>query len=167
MDKKTKLESNHTRELLGQSMSLFSTSLFGGVPGAQSTAPSMMLYQEGGSHKLTKLCLAFFCVAIMFVSPFLLPFLPSAVFAGIILKVALDIADLTAFRTILKKKNKLWILQLAIVIGTILSTVLISLNLAVVFFTVFFIFYNKLFPTKHSIPDLKPLTEQEGLIDEI
>lgn len=167
MDKKTKVESNHTKELVGQSLSLLTTSFFGGIPGAQSTAPSVMLHQEGGTHKYTKMYLALFCIVIMLLSPYVLPFLPSAVFAGIILKVAIDIADLTAFKTILTKRKKHWLTQLFILVGTILSTVLISLNMAVIFFTAFFIIYNKFFPTKHAIPDLVEFKEQEGLIDEI
>jgi SulP family sulfate permease len=166
MDEKTKLESDHRRELFGQSLSLASVSLFGGIPGAQSTAPSMMLYKEGGNHKLTKLYLALFCIALTLLSSFVIPFLPSAVFGGIIIKVALDIADLTSLKTVIRCKNKVKFVQLFVILGTAVSTVLVSLNFAVVFFTVAFVTYNKFSASKYYIPDLEPYVEQEGLIDE-
>jgi len=166
MDKKSRHHKTQmTRELSGQSLSLFGVSFFGGIPGAQSTVPSMMLYQEGGHHRLTKLTLAGFCILFTFIFGGLLQFVPLAVFGGLILKIAFDVSDPTAIKTLFKSKSKQKSAQLLVSIGTTLSTVFLSLNLAVIFFTATFAFWNGFVPKKWRIPDLKE-SESEGFSDE-
>lgn len=166
MDKKSRRKTQMTRELTGQSLGLAIMSFFGGIPGAQSTVPSMMLYQEKGHHKLSKLLIALFCILFTFVFARLITFVPLAVFGGIILKIAIDVADFTSIKTILKESAKHRWTHLAILLGVALSTVLLSLNLAVIFFTLVFVFWNSFAPKKWHIPDSKP-GESEGLVDEV
>lgn len=166
MDKKTGTKTVLNRELSGQSLSLFAVSLFGGIPGAQSTVPSMMLYQEGGHHKYSKLMLAVFCLIITFLLADLIQFVPKPVFGGIILKIAWDVADLMAFRTIVTSRPKYYLAQLLMVSGTVLVTVFVSLNAAVISFTLAFVLWNKYMPKQRQVPDL--MQEQaEGLTDEV
>ncbi len=166
MDKKSGQKTHMKRELTGQSLSLAGMSLFGGIPSAQSTIPSMMLYQEKGHHKLSKLLLAGFCLLFTFLFAKLIQFVPLAVFGGIILKIAIDVADLTSIKTILRESSRHRITHLAILLGVTLSTVLLSLNLAVIFFTCIFVFWNGIVPKKWYIPDLKE-EGMEGLVDEV
>lgn len=166
MDKKSRRKTQMTRELTGQSLGLAVMSFFGGIPSAQSTVPSMMLYQEKGHHKLSKIILAGFCILFTFAFAQLITFVPLAVFGGIILKIAVDVADFTSLKTILHESGRHRWTHLAILLGVALSTVLLSLNLAVIFFTLIFVFWNSLAPKKWHIPDLK-LSESEGFADEI
>jgi SulP family sulfate permease len=168
MDQRTPLKTNHARELTGQSFSLFFVSLIGGVPGAQSTVPSIMLLEENGHHRLSKLFIGLFCLILTIGFAPLIQFVPLAVFGGVVLKIAVDVADFTAFKTLLfkHKKHHRWA-QLMIVIGTFISTVLLSLNMAVISFTILFVLWNHIVPKRLRIPDLDPQTESEGLIDEL
>ena len=167
MDKKTKKKSQLPRELCGQGISLFGVSLIGGIPGAQSTVPSMMMYQEGGHHRYSKILLAIFCIIFTFIFSGLLKFVPLAVFGGIILKIAFDVADFSSIKYLFKSKSKNKILRGIVEIGTCFTTVLVSLNLAVIGFTILFIYWNKLLPKRLHILDLKSGLESEGLMDEI
>ena len=166
MDKKGPHKTNMGRELSGQSLSLFAVSLFGGIPGAQSTVPSMMLYKEKGHHRFSKLALAGFCLLFTFVFAELIQFVPLAVFGGIILKIALDVADFTSIKALLNSQKKQKSIRILVTLGTILSTVFLSLNLAVIFFTVVFVFWNGIMPKKWRIPDLRS-DESEGVVDEV
>jgi len=166
MDKKSGHKTKMTRELSGQSLSLFVVSLFGGIPGAQSTVPSMMLYQEKGHHRFSKLVLAGFCLLFTFVFAGLIQFVPLAVFGGVILKIALDVADLTSIKALLSSQKKQKTIRILVTLGTILSTVFLSLNLAVIFFTAVFVFWNGIMPKKWRIPDLTS-DESEGVLDEV
>ncbi len=167
MDKKSKRKTKMARELSGQSLSLFGVSLIGGIPGAQSTVPSMMMLQEGGHHRLSKLILAGFCLFFTFLFADAIQFVPLAVFGGIILKIALDVADFTSIKSLLKSPPKHKWVRLFVTLGTALSTVFLSLNLAVIFFTATFVFWNGLAPKRLRIADLKTDKESEGLSDEI
>lgn len=167
LDKKTGTKTQHRRELAGQSLSFFSVSLFGGLPGAQSTVPSMMMVEEGNHHRFSKLLLGALCVALTVLFVDLLQYVPAAVFGGVIVKIAVDVADLTAFKTLLKSDHSKRFAQLFLILAVLLSTVLISLNLAVIGCTLFFVFWNQYVPKSWRIPDLVADTEAEGLSDEI
>lgn len=167
MDKKSRTKTKLKRELTGQSATLLGVSLFGGIPGAQSTVPSIMMLQEGGHHRLSKILLAVFCVAFTFLFAGLLKYVPLAVFGGVILKIAFDVADFTSLKALIKCPRKQRPIRFAIIFGTCLSTVLISLNLAVIAFTFGFVAWNNFVPKKLRIPDLHAGTESEGLVDEV
>ena len=160
MEKESGEKSKLKLEVRGQSLGLFLISLFGGVPGAQSTVPSMMFYKEGAHHKYAKLALALTTVLLSLLLFPLLSFIPSAVLAGVIFKIAFDVADLTSLK---KAKGIQWVMLL----GTLASTVFLSLNAAVIGFTLVFVVWNSFSPKRLQIPDLKLGTETEGLIDEL
>lgn len=160
MEKESAHQTNFKRELTGQSLSMFITGWIAGIPGAQSTVPSMMLFKEGAHHRYAKFLLAVFTIAISLLLLPLIEYVPVAVFAGVIFKIALDVADFTSIRN---SKP----LQLFMLIGTMLSTVLISLNLAVIGFTLVFIAWNHWAPQKLQIHDLKEGSEFEGFADEL
>jgi SulP family sulfate permease len=166
VDKETGEKTNMPKELGGQSLSLAALSFFGGIPGAQSTVPSMTLLKEGGNNKYAKPLMTVFCLLLVLVFAPLIKYVPIAVFGGVILKIALDVADLTSIKSILKKDaHHRWV-QLFVLLGTCLSTVLISLNLAVIGFTFLFVFWNRIVGKEWRLPDLR-FKEQEGLIDEV
>lgn len=166
MDKKSGKKTQHRRELFAQGASFLGISLFGGLPGAQSTVPSMLMYEEKNHHPWSKLILSGFCLALCLALSGFLQFVPSAVFGGVIVKIAIDVADLTAFRSVLSSSHSKKYVQLFLILAVLFSTVLISLNVAVIGCTLFFVFWNRIMPKKLHIPDLGE-NQQEGLIDEI
>jgi SulP family sulfate permease len=167
MDKKTNTKSHHLRELGGQSLSLAAMSSFGGVAGAQSTVPSIMLEKEGGTGRFSKLMMALFCLIFTLLLADVVAFIPAAVFGGIILKIAFDVADFTSLKTtLLNDHGHKWI-HVLFLIGTALCTVLISLNVAVIGFTVLFVLWNTIAGRSFHISDLVHEKESEGMIDEL
>lgn len=167
LDRKSRTKTHLTRELMGQSLGMLAIGLVGGVPAAQSTVPSMMLWQEKGYHRLSKLALALFCIFFTFVFADLIGHVPLAVFGGVILKVAIDVADFTSIKALFCAEKKQKLMRMFVMGGTMLSTVFLSLNLAVILFTTAFVFWNTWSPKQWRIPDLRPLEESEGLIDEL
>lgn len=171
MEQKTDEAAKYGREVVGQSLAMALTGLLGGIPSAQSTVPSMMLYKEHADPRWGKLILAGFCLILTVLFADLLAYVPQAVFAGVILKIAIDVADFTVFKTLLKRRGRegnyqYWGRKI-IVVGTLLSTVLLSLNLAVIGFTLFFVAWNYLVKPKYRILDLVQGQEMEGLTDEV
>lgn len=164
MEKKTEVKTKYQKEMIGQSLSMAAVGFIAGLPGAQSTVPSMMLYKEGGNHKYTKVMLSIFTalIALLFIP--LIQYVPLAVFAGIIFKIAYDVADFTSIKTIFLKRHALSIIVL---LGTLASTVFLSVNLAVIGFTLFFVSWNWIMPKKLRITDLQSEKEEEGFIDEL
>jgi SulP family sulfate permease len=167
IDNKSNTKTNHFKELVGQSASMFSIGLIGGLPGAQSTAPTMMLYKEGANRFYAKYLIALTCILCTFLFAGLLKYIPTAILAGVILKVAFDVADFTSIKALIKSKAKNSHLRSVIVLGTTVSTVLISLNMAVIFFTITFLMWNKITPKKWQISDLIDEKEEEGFDDEM
>lgn len=167
MDKKTKTETKMFREISGQSVATGLIGLFGGVPGAQSTAPSIMLFKEGAKGRFVKWLLVMVCVVMTFVLVDLISYVPTAVLGGVVLKVAFDIADLTSFRAVWKHDVRDRFGQYLVIVGTLLATVFISLNAAVVGFTVLFIVWNRFAPKSWRFKDLIAIEESEGMVDEL
>jgi SulP family sulfate permease len=167
MNKKSpKNHSQLGREISGQSVSMAAVGFLGGIPGAQSTVPSMLLYQEGGNHRYSKLLIAGFCLGLTFALANLLEYIPVAVFGGVILKVAFDIADFTSIKSLISCPKGKRLARLIVLVGTCVITVFIGLNIAVIIFTLIYLFWNKFFPKHLTIPDLQENTESEGFIDE-
>ncbi|MGE3279030.1 MAG: SulP family inorganic anion transporter [Candidatus Altimarinota bacterium] len=167
VDHKTRTKTHHTRELAGQSLTFAIFSLFGGLPGAQSTVPSMMMVQEKAGHPLAKWGVALICFLLTFLFLDFLEFVPTAVLGGVILKIGCDVADLTSFHTVFKRRNRTMLIQLFILLGVLISTVAISLNLAVIGFTMLFVLWNRSVPKHFLIPDLVPEKQAEGFADEL
>lgn len=166
IDKKSKTKTKIRRELAGQGISLGIMSLFGGIPGAKSTVPSLMMWQEQGHHKYSKILLAIFCLLFAFLFFDVIQYIPTAVFGGIILKIALDVADITAIQSVFRDFSRKNILQIGVLLGTMLATVFVSLNVAVLFFTTFFVLWNTCVKKSLQIADLDE-KEAEGVKDEI
>ncbi len=107
------------------------------------------------------------CVVMTFVLVDLISYVPTAVLGGVVLKVAFDIADLTSFRAVWKHDVRDRFGQYLVIVGTLLATVFISLNAAVVGFTVLFIVWNRVVPKSWRLKALIAIGESEGMVDEL
>lgn len=168
MERQTSTPHQHRREVLGQAASIAAVSTFSGVPSAQSTVPSMMYYQEGARGRTSRIALVLCALGLVLVGSRLIPFVPDAVLSGIILKIALDIADITSFRAMLhSRRRRDQVMLLFFSLGTITATVFFSLNAAVIGFAVSFIVLNKTLLKNQPIPDLVFDHDTQGIADEL
>lgn len=142
-----KIDGKYSRDLMAQGVSNACLSIFGGVPGAQSTVPSVLMVKEGATQRLCGVFAGVIVIAGTFMFVDLLNFIPKAVFAAILFKVGYDIFDFPTlfgyFRTLKKKYKKrphrvLGHREMGLFAGTALFTSLVDLIAAVGLFTALF-----------------------------
>jgi SulP family sulfate permease len=185
MDQKTGHTTAKNQELLCQSISTSCMAFIGGIPGAQATVRSVLIFKEGAHSRWSSFFLGIFVLLQLFFFRDLIELVPTAVFIGIVLKIAYDIADWTPIRLyvneifsrhspLLKKftarhdEIKIYVTnrEIAIIILTAGLTVVSNLFIAVATMTSLYYLGNKYFWPNNPIRDLQPQTETEGFIDE-
>lgn len=142
------------KELAAQGMATALVGLVGGVPGAQSTVPSVLTIKEGATLRLAGASAGVFVLLGMLLFADLMAYIPQAVFIGILIKVGFDVFDFRPFavytRTIRRQLagKRVRILnhrEMGFLSGTALLTVFVDLILAVGLFSVCFHFFNRIF----------------------
>ena len=168
LERQTNTPHHYDREIVGQSISMGSIGVLGGIPVAQSTVPSMMYYQEGAYGRASRVMLVMFTLILLIISRSVIQLIPDAVLSGVILKIAWDIADITSLRHIVhyhSGRNR-WAL-LVVVLGTTIATVIFSLNAAVIGFALGFYAINHTVLRKRPVPDLALSEHTQGMNDEL
>lgn len=141
VDKMRGDKTKRNKELFAQGVATVAVSAIGGIPGAQSTVPSVMLIKEGATMRLAGIAVGFFVLIELILFADLLNYIPQAVFVGILLKVGYDVFDLIPIllyfkNTVLAKgKKRVKNREMAVISGTAFVTAFIDLIVAVGFFT--------------------------------
>lgn len=141
VDHMTKEKSNLNKELVGQGLSNGASALCMGIPGAQATIRSVLLYKEGGRTRLAAVMAGVFTLLGFIVFSKFLILITSAVFIGVLIKAALDVFEKEFIDEYLKKK---WYkvkernIQLVFILYTMMFTAFYDLNIAVLSATVLF-----------------------------
>ena len=164
LEKKINEEADHRKDLYAQGAATVVVAAIGGVPGAQSTVPSIMLIKEGATKRIATIALGVSSFIGLFVFTDLIRLIPSAVFAGIIMKISYDVADILPFKLFFQGKIKL--VQILFISIVALLTAFWSLNLAIVGATTLYIIQNRALKNP-LIQDLKLEKESEGYSDEL
>tara|TARA_B100001250_G_scaffold183445_1_gene157873 strand:- start:5319 stop:6620 length:1302 start_codon:yes stop_codon:yes gene_type:complete len=169
IDRMTGEKTAQNKEIAAQGIANGTVALMGGIPGAQATIRSVLVVKEGGSQRIVGFFIGFFVLVEMAVFQDLISFIPHAVFAGILIKAGYDVCDITtvfvyARRVVspLRQKTKsMYVshIEIALVGGTTLVTVLVDLNAAVAIFTVTFYVINKVLRPQDPVLDLAYLDE--------
>jgi len=159
------------KELVAQGVANAAVSVFGGIPGAQATIRSVLILNEGAMTRLAGVMVGVFVIVEMLLFQDLITLIPQAVFTGVLIKVGYDVFDWTPVRLYWQHLKTGDVrpgipdvphMDMFFIAGTTIMTVVVNLNVAVVFFTVLF-FVMKRFV---DIRDLKALVETEGFADE-
>ncbi len=184
IDKMSGERSRQNKELLGQGIANAASGLAGGIPGAQATIRSVLMIKEGATLRLAGIAVGVFVIIEMLMFQNLVSYIPQAVFAGVLLKVGHDVFDYQPFRLYLNQivrgspamtrlvprypEERIFVshMEMLLVLGTTVITVLYDLNVAVVGFTVAFYLLNRTVFVSRPIKDLKPILEGEGFADE-
>lgn len=144
-------KTRQNKELSAQALAIGAVSMIGGVPGAQSTVPSVLTIKEGATMRIAGICAGLFVITEMLLLSELMNFIPQAVFIGILMKVGYDIFDfkpLWAYaRTLRKRANNLPAKimghkEMTVISGTALATAFIDLITAVGAFTFGYHIFN-------------------------
>ena len=126
-DSLTRTEHDSNKELMGQGLGNLVSGLFGGIAGAGATMGTVVNIQSGGRTALSGLTRALILLVVVLGLSQYLSVIPSAVLAGIALKVGIDIVDWG----FLKRAHKISPKAAFIMYGVIALTVFVDLIVAV------------------------------------
>ena len=126
-DSLTRTEHNSNKELMGQGIGNLVSGLFGGIPGAGATMGTVVNIQSGGRTAVSGLTRALVLLVVVLGLSQYLTGIPSAVLAGIALKVGIDIVDWG----FIKRAHKISPKAAIIMYGVIALTVFVDLIVAV------------------------------------
>ncbi len=126
-DSLTRTEHNSNKELIGQGIGNLVSGLFGGIAGAGATMGTVVNIQSGGRTAVSGLTRALVLLVVVLGLSQYLTVIPSAVLAGIALKVGIDIVDWG----FLKRAHKISPKAAFIMYGVIFLTVFVDLIVAV------------------------------------
>lgn len=153
ISKMRKSDGKYSKDLMAQGVSNALTSLIGGVPGAQSTVPSVMMVKEGATLRVCGVAAGVIVLGCALMFSQLLSYIPMAVFSGILVKVGFDIFDskavLAYLRTVKKSLHNrphkiLGHKEMAFFSGTALATAFIDLIAAVGIFSALYHLVSRL-----------------------
>ena len=126
-DSLTRTEHDSNKELIGQGLGNLVSGLFGGIAGAGATMGTVVNIQSGGRTAVSGLTRALVLLVVVLGLSQYLSVIPSAVLAGIALKVGIDIIDWG----FLKRAHKISPKAAFIMYGVIALTVFVDLIVAV------------------------------------
>jgi sulfate permease, SulP family len=143
---------SRNRELAALGLANCLVSLFGGIPGAQSTIRSVLIMNEGAVTRLAGVMVGAFVIVELLLFQDWIALIPKAVFIGVLIKVGYDVFDWQPLKIYWRevrggrvpensdpqKRPGVTHLSVLLILGTMLVTVLINFNVAVVGFCVIY-----------------------------
>ncbi len=142
-DSVTKTKHNSNKEIIGQGIGNIVAGLFGGIAGAGATMRTVVNIKAGGRTRISGIVHSLFLLVILIGAAPLAQNIPSAVLAGILIKVGVDIVDYK-FLKVLRNSPKrdlavmVWVffvtvfydLIFAVATGIVLSSILFAISVA-------------------------------------
>ncbi len=153
IEKMRQEKADRDQELRAQGYAMGLMGLIGGVPGAQSTVPSVLLTKEGADSKWAGVSMGFFALLGVFLFVPLINYIPSAVIVGILLKVGWNVFDFKPIRAFLDKKDQFNLLGLFLITLTAVLVVFVDIIFAVFVVAVLFHLMKRIQPLKSNIVD--------------
>ncbi|MEK6780978.1 MAG: SulP family inorganic anion transporter [Bacteroidota bacterium] len=172
MDHLTKEDSNMNKELFGQGLSNGVAAIFQGIPGAQATIRSVLLFKEGAKTRLSVVATGIFVLLGFMVFKDYVSLITSAVFIGVLFKAALDVFEKEFLLVYLERGwyfNRRRNYQMFFILYTMLVTALVDLNVAVLTGTLLFYLLRKPLrfnDLEHDFTKLEPVVLDNGLEEE-
>ncbi len=148
MDHLTKEKSNMNKELVAQGLSNGLAAICMGIPGAQATIRSVLLFKEGAKTRLGAVSAGIFALLSLSFFKDYVSLITSAVFIGVLFKAALDVFEKEFIKVYLKRKwyrSKTRNIQLTFILSTMVVTAFWDLNIAVIGGTILFYIGRKFF----------------------
>ncbi len=145
IDKMTKLKTKRNKELIAQWLANGISWLLWWLPWAQATIRSVLLIKEWAKTRLAGIFVWIFTLLWILIFKNFITYIPLTIFIWILFKVWLDVFDLKYLSDFIKNKrykNKFRIIQFIFVVYTILITVFVNLNTAVISATIIFYLFK-------------------------
>jgi SulP family sulfate permease len=146
MDHLTKEKSNMNQELIGQGLSNAMAAICQGIPGAQATIRSVLLFKEGAKTRFSVVVAGVIVLLGFLAFKDYVTLVTAAVFIGVLFKAALDVFEKEFLEVYFKRR---WFkfrnrnFQLVFVVYTMLVTAFVDLNVAVFSATALFYILRK------------------------
>lgn len=185
VDKMTGEETRRNKELFAQGVAGGLVALLGGIPGAQATIRSVLIIKEKATLRFAGVLVGVFALIEIILFQDAINLIPQAVFAGILIKIGVDVFDWLPPRLYLKElfhkpsvalheffsrhdDEPIFVTnrEMLVIAGTALVTVIWDLNVAVALFTALFYLHNKLLNRHNPMRDLKPDAETGSFVGE-
>jgi SulP family sulfate permease len=163
----TKEKSNLNKELIGQGLSNGLAALCGGIPGAQATIRSVLLYQEGARTRVGAVAAGIFTLLGLLVFRNYIGLITSAVFIGVLFKAALDVFEKEFLMIYIERKwyrSRKRNIQFAFIMYTMLMTAFYDLNMAVLSATIFYYVGKRFFGIEDLSDDFVAEVEESEAI---
>lgn len=113
-DNMTRTRHDSDRELIGQGIGNSVAGLFGGVPGAGATMRTVVNIRTGGQFRISGMVHGLVLLATALVLAPFASMIPHAALAGILIKVGIDIIDVTYIKR--AHKGRAWDLSLMVIV---------------------------------------------------
>ncbi len=163
MDKLTREKTQRNRELAAQGVGNTVAALCGGLPGAQATIRSVLIYKEGATSRVAGMLVGVFVIVELLIFLDWITLIPQAVFIGVLFKVGYDVFDWVVVHELNKKlrgqPTHLALIDLPLIILTVLVTVFYNLSAAAIGATILFYIIQK--TTNNILPDLKGIADAD------
>lgn len=176
IDRMSGEKTRQNQELMAQGVANGAVALVGGIPGAQATIRSVLVLKEGATMRLAGILVGVFVLVEMLAFQHLITYIPQAVFTAILIKVGYDVFDVLPVKLYLRKaiteKTLLsWRDDIAVshgemlfIVSTILVTVLVDLNAAVIGASIVFYALNRWLIPSRPVRDLDVLQDISGAL---
>lgn len=101
-DRMTQTRHQSNRELVGQGIGNAVCGVFGAMPGSGTTTPTVVNIRSGGTTRLSGMIHALFLLAVLFLLAPVAAQIPTAVLAGLLVRIGLNIIDFDYLRNALR-----------------------------------------------------------------
>lgn len=105
-DRMTQTRHQSNRELVGQGIGNAVCGVFGAMPGSGTTTPTVVNIRSGGTTRLSGMIHALFLLAVLFLLAPVAAQIPTAVLAGLLVRIGLNIIDFDYLRNALRGPDR-------------------------------------------------------------
>lgn len=185
VDRITGRTSRPNQELAAQGLANGISALLGGVPGAMATERSVMAVREGATGRIAGVAVGIFAFIQLLALQDVIAYIPAAVFSGVLFRLSWDVFDSVPIRLYVKEwaRHRIhlvenWLdrhddepifvthLEMALIVATMVITVLTNLTVAVASATVAFYLIQRYVAHGEPLRDLKPFVETRPELEE-
>ncbi|MBM77171.1 MAG: sodium-independent anion transporter [Crocinitomicaceae bacterium] len=137
-DNVTKTKHNGNRELIGQGLGNFVSSLFGGIPGAGSTTGTVANIKSNGTSNISGIIKGLILLVVLLGLGQYLQKVPIPVLSALLISVGIGIIDFKGMKRLIKIKNSDTLVLILVVALTVFADLLVAVGVGMVLSSFFF-----------------------------
>ena len=137
-DNLTKTKHNGNRELFGQGLGNFITAVFGGIPGAGTTAATVANINSNGRSNLSGIFKGVFLIIAVLGLGKILAMVPKSVLSALLISVGIGIIDFKGMKRLVSLKNSDSLVLILAILLTVFVDLLVAVGVGMVLSSFFF-----------------------------